>query len=133
MSSCCSPRPGSTSASSWQRPTGCARPAGRALCNAHTAPSRSGVEPLLPADLYAAWAEDVRADTEYRHLALLDLVAADAIRRRSHQEALTALEAAMRADPDDTSRPARAAEQLRELGRESSADSLTARRLPPEG
>jgi tetratricopeptide (TPR) repeat protein len=88
-------------------------------------------EPLLPADLYAAWAEDVRADSEYRHLALLDLVAADAIRRRSHQEALTALEAAMRADPDDTGRPARAAQQLRELGREASADALNARTTPP--
>jgi DNA-binding SARP family transcriptional activator len=88
-------------------------------------------EPLLPADPYAAWAEDVRAEVEYRHLALLDLVAADAIRRRSHQEALTALEAAMRADPDDSSRPARAAEQLRELGRESSAESLAARLQPP--
>jgi len=88
-------------------------------------------EPLLPADPYAAWAEDVRAEVDYRHLTLLDLVAADAIKRRSHQEALTALEAAMRADPDDTSRPARAAEQLRELGRESSAQSLAARLQPP--
>jgi tetratricopeptide (TPR) repeat protein/DNA-binding SARP family transcriptional activator len=90
-------------------------------------------EPLLPADPYAAWAEGVRAEVEYRHLALLDLVAADAIRRRSHQEALTALEAAMRADPDDTSRPAQAAQQLRELGRETSAESLAARSSPPPG
>jgi DNA-binding SARP family transcriptional activator len=89
-------------------------------------------EPLLPADSYAEWAEDVRAEIDYRHLALLDMVAADAIKRRSHQEALTALEAAMRADPEDTARPARAAEQLRALGRESSAESLAARIAPQE-
>jgi tetratricopeptide (TPR) repeat protein len=87
-------------------------------------------EPLLPVDPYAAWAENVRSEVEYRHLALLDLVVADAIKRRSHQEALTALEAAMRADPEDTSRPARAAEQLRELGRDASAQSLSARIAP---
>ncbi len=84
-------------------------------------------EPLLPADPYAAWTESARNEVEYRHLALLDLVAADAIKRRSHQEALTALEAAMRADPEDTSRPPQAAEQLRQLGREASAESLAAR------
>ncbi len=84
-------------------------------------------ERLLPTDPYAGWAETVRSEVEHRHLVLLDLVAADAIRRRSHREALTALEAAMRADPDDISRPTRAAEQLRELGHQSAAESLSPR------
>ncbi len=88
-------------------------------------------DPLLPSDPYAAWAQEIRAQAEYRHLAMLDLVAADAIRRRSHQEALTALEAAMRADPDDTVRPVKAAEQLRELGLEATADYLASQRTPP--
>jgi len=88
-------------------------------------------DPLLPSDPYAGWAQEIRAQAEYRHLAMLDLVAADAIRRRSHQEALTALEAAMRADPEDTVRPVRAAEQLRELDRESAADFVASQRVPP--
>jgi DNA-binding SARP family transcriptional activator len=88
-------------------------------------------DPLLPLDPYAGWAQEIRAEAEYRHLAMLDLVAADAIRRRSHQEALTALEAAMRADPGDTTRRVQAAEQLRELGRESAADFVASQRVPP--
>jgi tetratricopeptide (TPR) repeat protein len=55
--------------------------------------------PLLPSDPYAAWAEEVREQVSYRHLALLDLVIADATARGSHQEALTALEAALEEDP----------------------------------
>ena len=90
-------------------------------------------EPLLPGDPYAPWAEGIRDEVEYRHLSLLDLVAADAIKRHSHQEALTALEAAMRADPEDTGRPLQAAEQLRELGREASAEALSSRRPRPPG
>ncbi len=82
---------------------------------------------LLPTDPYAVWAEEVRVHAEYRHLALLDLVAADAIARGSHQEALTALEAAMRADPEDRERSARAAEQQRALGRDASAAYLRGR------
>jgi tetratricopeptide (TPR) repeat protein len=82
---------------------------------------------LLPSDPYAVWAEEVRVHAEYRHLALLDLVAADAIERGSHQEALTALEAAMRADPDDRRRPSQAADQQRALGRDASAAYLRAR------
>jgi tetratricopeptide (TPR) repeat protein len=74
---------------------------------------RSG--PLLPSDPYAGWAEEPRAQVRYRYLALLDLVARDAAARSSHQEALTALEAALEEDPDgDQHRRARA-EQLRAL------------------
>lgn len=90
-------------------------------------------EPLLPTDPYAGWTEEARAEVDYRHLALLDLIAGDAIRRRSHQEALTALEAAMRADPEDAERSARAAEQLRELGREAAAELIVTRRESRSG
>ncbi len=76
---------------------------------------RSG--PLLPSDPYAAWAEEPRAKVRYRHLALLDLVARDAAARGSHQEALTALEAALDEDPDADHRRGARAEQLLALGR----------------
>jgi DNA-binding SARP family transcriptional activator len=82
---------------------------------------------LLPTDPYAVWAQEARVHAEYRHLALLDLIAADAMARGSHQEALTALEAAMRADPEDRERPAQAAEQQRALGRDASAAYLRGR------
>jgi len=62
--------------------------------------------PLLPSDPYAAWAEEAREQVRYRHLALLDLVAADATARGSHQEALTALEAALAEEPDAEDRRA---------------------------
>jgi DNA-binding SARP family transcriptional activator len=73
--------------------------------------------PLLPSDPYAAWADDTRDQVRYRHLALLDLVAADAVARDSHQEALTALEAAAELDPDAEERRAALAAELRALDR----------------
>ena len=73
--------------------------------------------PFLPSDPYAAWAEEPRAQVRYRHLALLDLVARDAAARNSHQEALTALEAALEEDPDNEQRRRARAEQLKALGR----------------
>jgi tetratricopeptide (TPR) repeat protein len=72
--------------------------------------------PLLPSDPYAAWAEEPRAQVRYRYLALLDLVARDAAARNSHQEALTALEAALEEDPDAEQRRGARAEQLQALG-----------------
>ncbi len=84
--------------------------------------------PLLPADPYAEWAEEARDQVEYRHLALLDLVAADAAARGSHQEALTALETAREADPLDQGRNSEIATQLRALGRESAARYLSQQR-----
>jgi DNA-binding SARP family transcriptional activator len=72
--------------------------------------------PLLPSDPYAAWAEEPRAQVRYRSLALLDLVARDAAARNSHQEALTALEAALEEDPDADQRRGARAEQLQALG-----------------
>ncbi|HTU30374.1 MAG TPA: BTAD domain-containing putative transcriptional regulator [Solirubrobacteraceae bacterium] len=81
--------------------------------------------PLLPADPYAEWAQEARDQAEYRHLALLDLVAADAAARGSHQEALTALEAAREEDPFDPDRNSEIARQLRALGRDGAARYLT--------
>jgi len=60
--------------------------------------------PLLPSDPYASWAEQTRDEVSYRHVELLDLVASDAAARGSHQEALTALEAAAKEEPDDEQR-----------------------------
>ena len=56
---------------------------------------------LLPSDPYASWTEETREEVRHRYVELLDLVASDAAARSSHQEALTALEAASREDPDD--------------------------------
>ena len=77
--------------------------------------------PLLPSDPYAAWAEEARAEVRYRHLALLDLVAAYAAAHGSHKEALTALEAALAEDPEDEDRRAAVAEQLVMVGRRQTA------------
>jgi DNA-binding SARP family transcriptional activator len=83
--------------------------------------------PLLPADRYAAWAEEARDQAEYRHLELLDLVASDASARGAHQEALTALDAAVAEDPHDTQRYSAIAEQLLALGRHATAQYLAQR------
>jgi DNA-binding SARP family transcriptional activator len=78
--------------------------------------------PLLPSDPYAAWADDIRDQVRRRHLALLDLVAADAIARGSHKEALTALEAAAELDPDSEERRAAMAAEVRMLHRRGLVD-----------
>lgn len=80
--------------------------------------------PLMPSDPYAPWAEEARAQIRYRHLALLDLVAADAIARGSQQEALTAFESALEQDPDAEDRRVALTEQLRALGRHHAAHYL---------
>jgi DNA-binding SARP family transcriptional activator len=77
--------------------------------------------PLLPTDPYAAWASETREQIRYRHLALLDLVARDAKARGSHQEALTALEAALAEDPSDEERRNAVTEQVLALGRHNTA------------
>jgi DNA-binding SARP family transcriptional activator/thioredoxin-like negative regulator of GroEL len=78
--------------------------------------------PLLLFDPYAAWADDIRDQVRYRHLALLDLVAAAAVARGSHQEALTALEAAAELDPDAEERRAAMAAEVRALNRRGLGD-----------
>jgi DNA-binding SARP family transcriptional activator len=80
--------------------------------------------PLLPSDPYAEWAEEARSQVRYRHLALLDLVAADAAARNSHQEALTALEAALQEDPDADDRRRALAQQRRAVAHQRTAISL---------
>ncbi len=83
--------------------------------------------PLLPSDPYEAWADDIRDQVRYRYLALLDLVAADAVARGSHQEALTALEAAAEVDPDAEERRGAMAAQVRALNRRRPVDWSTDR------
>jgi DNA-binding SARP family transcriptional activator len=80
--------------------------------------------PPLPADRYASWAEEICSELESEYLDLLDLVAADAAARGSHQEALTALDAAREADPLDTERYLTIAELLLALGRRGAAEYL---------
>lgn len=77
--------------------------------------------PLLPNDPYADWAEEAREQVRYRALELLDLVAADAAARGSHQEALTAMEAAFAEDPEGDQRQVAIGEQLAALGRHRTA------------
>jgi DNA-binding SARP family transcriptional activator len=86
--------------------------------------------PLLPTDRYAAWAEEIRGQVDYRYLATLDLIAADAIARGSHREALTALESADQYDPGNSEREARIASELHELGHRRAAEYLTRRERP---
>jgi hypothetical protein len=83
--------------------------------------------PLLPTDRYAAWAEETRHLVQYRHLVLLDLIAADALARGARQEALAALETAARHEPGNRDREVMIAEQLRELGHTRAAEYLAAR------
>ena len=83
--------------------------------------------PLLVFDPYAEWATAARDQVEYRYLALLDLVAADAAARGAHQEALTALDAAVAEDPADERRYSAIAEQLLALGRHGTARYLAGR------
>jgi DNA-binding SARP family transcriptional activator len=80
---------------------------------------RSG--PLLPSDPYADWVREARDRIDARYLELLDLIAADADARQSHQEALTALEQALASDPDDARRQQAMVDQLRALGRTQAA------------
>lgn len=71
--------------------------------------------PLLPSDPYAEWAEETRVQVRHRYLALLDVVAVEAAARNSHQEALTALEAALAEDPDAEDRRAAMTRHLQAL------------------
>jgi DNA-binding SARP family transcriptional activator/tetratricopeptide (TPR) repeat protein len=84
--------------------------------------------PVLSSDPYDAWAEEARSDVSYRHLALLDLVADAAVARSSHQEAVTALEAALEVDPDADDRRVVLVEQLKALGRHAAATHLARER-----
>jgi DNA-binding SARP family transcriptional activator len=80
--------------------------------------------PLLPGDRYAEWAQEARDQAEFRYVELLDLVADSASARGSHQEALTALEAALAEEPDNDERRTAMAEHLEALGRHRAARHL---------
>lgn len=80
--------------------------------------------PPLPTDPYADWAGELRRRLEYLHATLLDLIAEDAEDRGSHQEAATALTAALTLDPHDRERYERLADQLLALGRRATAEHL---------
>ncbi len=82
--------------------------------------------PLLATDPYASWSEEIRAQIADSQLTLLDLIAADAAARGSHQEALTALDAALEHDPDDDRRRAARARHLAMLGPPAPEDSSPA-------
>lgn len=77
--------------------------------------------PPLPDDAYADWSAGVRRLLEHRHLGLLDLVIADADRRGSHQEAATAIAAALELAPDDRRYSRALADHLLALGRHAAA------------
>jgi DNA-binding SARP family transcriptional activator len=80
--------------------------------------------PLLPFDEYADWAHETRQHVEYRYVALLDLIASDAARRGSHQEALTALDTIRRLGHSETKHAASLRQQLLALGRHGTAGFL---------
>jgi len=79
---------------------------------------------LLPEHPYEEWAEQAREHVEQLQLELLELIAADATRRGSNQEALTALEAAIKLSPDDPDLHAAIRTQLDALGRHRASDYL---------
>jgi DNA-binding SARP family transcriptional activator len=98
----------------------------RAVLLAYAALALHGGD-LMPDDVYAEWAQEIRDEVTYRHLAMLDLVVADASSRGSHQEAITALEAALAEDPEEGSRHSAIAEHLRALGHNQAADHVDQR------
>jgi DNA-binding SARP family transcriptional activator len=83
--------------------------------------------PPLPSDVYAEWAESVHDRLRHRYLNLLDLIAADASARGSHQEALTALTTALDENPHDPSRYVSAIDHLRALDRHETANHFASR------
>jgi DNA-binding SARP family transcriptional activator/tetratricopeptide (TPR) repeat protein len=83
--------------------------------------------PPLPADVYADWAHPLHDQLRHRYLNLLDLVAADASARGSHQEALSALTTALDESPDDPSRYVAAIDHLRALDRHETANHFASR------
>jgi tetratricopeptide (TPR) repeat protein len=83
--------------------------------------------PPLPVDVYAEWAHPFHDQLRHRYLNLLDLIAADASARGSHQEALSALTTALDENPDESSRYVAAIDHLRALDRHETANHFAAR------
>jgi DNA-binding SARP family transcriptional activator len=82
---------------------------------------------LLPGDLYEDWAAGPRERLERRYLALVDLVASDAIARGETDEALRLLDEAIAAEPLDQHRYQVACEVLVASGRVGSARTMARR------
>jgi DNA-binding SARP family transcriptional activator len=82
---------------------------------------------LLPGDPYEAWAAGPRERLRGRHLALLDLMVADAEARGDVDEALRLLERAADADPLDDERSLRVARLLLAQGRRGAAEGALRR------
>lgn len=78
----------------------------------------------LPADTYAPWAHTTLEQLNVQHLSLLDLITADAADHGSHQEAATALTAALVQAPHERERYYELAEHLGQLGRHAAARYL---------
>jgi ATP/maltotriose-dependent transcriptional regulator MalT/DNA-binding SARP family transcriptional activator len=87
---------------------------------------------LLPADRYEDWAAAPRERLQRSHLALVELVTADAEARGDLDEALRLLDVAMEAEPLDTSRHVRAARALLRQGRPTAAGDLVRRAVAQE-
>ncbi len=88
---------------------------------------------LLPGDLYEDWAASARERLRRQHLALVDLVARDALEHHELDEALRLLDIGIDAEPYDVWRYRAAAEALRTQGRAASAAALAARGLRATG
>ncbi len=93
---------------------------------ARTALARHSGE-LLPDDRYEPWAATARERVRRRFLALLDLLAEDAVERGDVDEAIRLLDEAQAAEPLDEDRYLRAAELLLFQGRRGSARALVER------
>ena len=82
--------------------------------------------PPLPLDRYATWSAPIRSQVDYRYLMVLDMIADDAARRGSRQEAVTALSSALELDPQDELRSRALAQHLMAMGRRATAAHLAA-------
>ncbi|MFN8619412.1 MAG: BTAD domain-containing putative transcriptional regulator [Chloroflexota bacterium] len=82
---------------------------------------------LLPGDRYADWASAARERIARRHLALLDLVADDAIARGDLNEAARLLDEAIALDPLEEERHVRLGRALLRQGRTAGARRVTDR------
>jgi DNA-binding SARP family transcriptional activator/ATP/maltotriose-dependent transcriptional regulator MalT len=82
---------------------------------------------LLPGDRYEDWVTAPRERLRRRFLALVDLVAADALARGDLDDAVALLDAAIEAEPHDESRYVTAGRALLRQGRRAAARALVER------
>jgi DNA-binding SARP family transcriptional activator len=84
---------------------------------------------LLPGDRYEDWTLSTREWSRQRHVALLDLLANDALDRGDLDDAVQMLSFAIDAEPLGSSRYVRAAEILTRQGRAHGASQLASRAI----